>query len=238
MPNVKNNASAQATCRRLMEAAGEVFAERGLHAATIKEITERAGVNTAAINYHFSDKFELHAAVIRHIVDDDAPRIIPQSLGTGPASERLRQFVLIFMQRILGTGTEAWKHILLSRELVQPTASFDYMLQGFAAPLEAILEQQVRELLGPEASQDEVDMAIASILGQCTYYSHKREMIARMHPNLAYLAAHDVKRIADYITDMTLAAFAHRKLTPQAHSRRHQVTPRRKGRIDKPAPAR
>jgi AcrR family transcriptional regulator len=211
MPNVKNNASAQKTCRRLMEAAGEIFAERGLHAATIKEITDRAGVNTAAINYHFSDKFELYAAVIRHIVDAEAPRLIPETIGTGPAPQRLRRFMHAFMRSILAQGTERWKHTLLSREMAQPTACFDCIMQGFAVPLETMLDPIVRELLGPDASRDELDLAIASILGQCLHYPHSRQMIAKLHPNLARLAAHDIGRIADHITDATLAALAARR---------------------------
>lgn len=214
MPNVKNNAAAQETRRRLMIAAGEIFAERGLHAATIKEITDRAGVNTAAINYHFRDKFELYAAVIRHIVDDEAPRLIPATLGTGPAPDRLRRFIRAFMHSILASGTEPWKHLLLSRELLQPTSSFDYMIQGFAVPLLTMLEPIVRELLGDEASRDDVELTIGSILGQCLYYPHRRQMITKMHPRLAYLVAHDIDRIADHITDVMLAAFAHQKVAP------------------------
>ena len=59
MANVKNNAAAQETRRRLLAAAGEVFAEAGFHAATVKVITDRAGASVAAVNYHFRDKAEL-----------------------------------------------------------------------------------------------------------------------------------------------------------------------------------
>ena len=56
MANIKNNASAQETKRKLVEAAGEVFAEQGFERATIKDITERAGVSVASVNYHFGSK--------------------------------------------------------------------------------------------------------------------------------------------------------------------------------------
>ena len=47
---------------RLLEAAGQVFAEQGFEAATGKEIAERAGVNAAGVNYHFGSLEGLYAA--------------------------------------------------------------------------------------------------------------------------------------------------------------------------------
>ena len=52
------------TRQRLIEAAGEVFAERGFRAATIRDIVERAGANIAAVNYHFGDKENLYVEAL------------------------------------------------------------------------------------------------------------------------------------------------------------------------------
>ena len=41
---------AAGTRRRLLEAAGEVFAEHGFRAATVQEICRRADANIAAVN--------------------------------------------------------------------------------------------------------------------------------------------------------------------------------------------
>ena len=51
---------------RLLEAAGEVFAERGFRDATVREICKRADMNQAAINYYFGDKKGIYEAVLRY----------------------------------------------------------------------------------------------------------------------------------------------------------------------------
>ena len=44
------------TEKRLLEAAGEIFAEHGYRAATVRQICEKARANIAAVNYYFGDK--------------------------------------------------------------------------------------------------------------------------------------------------------------------------------------
>src|SRR5262245_24058728 len=51
---------------RLLEAAGEVFAHKGFVGASVGEITDRAGANRAAVNYHYRTKEDLYVAAVRH----------------------------------------------------------------------------------------------------------------------------------------------------------------------------
>lgn len=53
---------------RILESALDVFATKGFEATTIREITEGADANIAAVNYHFNSKAELFRAVLFHAV--------------------------------------------------------------------------------------------------------------------------------------------------------------------------
>src|SRR3954451_23193555 len=48
---------------RIVEAALEVFAERGIHAATLAEIAGRAGLSLSGLHWHFKNKDELIAGI-------------------------------------------------------------------------------------------------------------------------------------------------------------------------------
>ncbi len=54
---------------KIIEAAELEFAERGYRGASIREITRRAGVNVAAVNYHFGNKEVLFKEMVRYRLD-------------------------------------------------------------------------------------------------------------------------------------------------------------------------
>ncbi len=54
----------QTTRAIILETAGQVFAEYGYSMATSKEICQRAGVNSASVNYYFGGKEQLYHEVL------------------------------------------------------------------------------------------------------------------------------------------------------------------------------
>jgi len=71
-----SEARARATRDRILDAAEALFAERGFAATSLRQVTARARVNLAAVNYHFGSKEELfQAAVLRRIEPVNRRRI-------------------------------------------------------------------------------------------------------------------------------------------------------------------
>lgn len=59
----------RATRRRLLKAARELFAEKGMDLTTIDDITQRADLAKGTFYYHFSDKNEVIEELIRQVLD-------------------------------------------------------------------------------------------------------------------------------------------------------------------------
>lgn len=53
------------TKRRLLDAAGRLFAQHGFHAASVRAICDQARANPGAVSYHFGGKKPLYRAVLR-----------------------------------------------------------------------------------------------------------------------------------------------------------------------------
>jgi len=200
---VKDNAASQETRRKLIAAAGEVFAERGFHAATLQEITSRAGANKAAVNYHFRDKKELYAAVVRYCLSFRDAEPTPEEM-TGQPEDRLGALIANVVGDILDPSKPSWRAAIIDHELAQPTTALDAVLEELIAPRSRLQRDIVRNLLGPQASEETVARATVSIMAQCLIYLHDSRIRARLHPVLA--KDDDPEEIAHHITEFSLAA--------------------------------
>jgi AcrR family transcriptional regulator len=193
------------TRQRLLEAAGEVFAERGFQAATVKEICQRAEANIAAINYHFRDKSSLYAEVVGYTQQRAKEKYVQALDAVHTPEERLRAFIGTIFQRIFDTGRPSWHGRLMAREMFDPTPVLDSIVKDSVVPLLKMLHDTIRAILGPTADETTVQFAARSIIGQCLYYSHSRPVIERLDPEFDYSAA-GVKKIATHVADFSLAA--------------------------------
>ena len=63
------------TYDRILDVAERLFAERGIARTSIRNITDQAHVNVAAVNYHFKSKVQLvHKVVERRFIDLESAR--------------------------------------------------------------------------------------------------------------------------------------------------------------------
>lgn len=192
---------------KLLQAAGQVFAEHGFRRATVREICSRAGANIAAVNYHFGDKQKLYASVLQHWLGEALQKYPPDGglPADAPSEQKLHAFVRSFLFRILGEGTPAWHGRLMAREMSEPTEAFDLILAETARPMSQRLNGIVRDLLGPGANEQDVRNCAMSVAGQCCFYRHAHEMIRRLYPDTSHTPEH-IEQLSEHITRFSLSA--------------------------------
>jgi len=194
------------TEKRLLDAAGEVFAEFGYRAATVRQICEKAGANVAAVNYYFRDKEGLYLAVLRSVPDAHAEKYPSQVALNHNATpeQQLRVYVQSMLHRVFDPGRPGWHSKIIAREMVEPTLALDTLVEDFARPLHRELSSIVRRLLGSAVTDENVRLAALSVMGQCVYYHHARTVLKRLYPEQMY-GAEDIATLVDHITEFSLA---------------------------------
>ena len=192
---------------RLLEAAGEEFAEKGFVAARVRSICRRAGLaaNPAAVNYHFGSKESLYVAAVlkAHQCQMSERAGVTVDPAATPA-ERLRVYIGQFLENVLARGESQWPYALMLREMMQPTAACEVVVRESIRPrFERLLD--ILRLVCPGAEPRRLHALAFSVIGQCLHYKFARPVSERLVGPVGY-AALDLDFLTDHITQFTLAA--------------------------------
>jgi len=202
-----------ATRARLIDAAGQVFAEHGFQAATIRDICTRAGANVAAVNYHFRDKAGLYLAVLRHSMYGGQPEPRDIAARADTDEEALRLMIAAMMRRMHGPATGPACHFrIMVHEMAQPTEALPKVVEEIIGPNHAALRHILSRLLGRAPDDDLTRLCAHSIIGQIVHYVHAGPMIALLWPGLK-MTPERLDAIAAHIGDFSLQAIKHLKET-------------------------
>jgi len=149
----------------LLCAASKLFAQRGIDGVSTREITVAAGVNSAAIGYHFGTKENLAREVFKSLAGPvnrtrlDALTAYESSVGP-KAKLDVAQIVRCFVEPALRAATDPTHEsyhlgrlLLLLRTLSQPWVSevsaeeFDVVFKRFVAAFQRALPRLSHETL-------------------------------------------------------------------------------------------
>ena len=198
------------TKKRLIEAAGEMFARHRFKSVTVRQICKKANASVSAVNYHFKDKEGLYTAVFEY-AHRWAMEKYPLDWGLGPdasAEERLRTFIRSFLMRGLGGGFPAWHGKLVAIEIADPSGTFNKIAESSLRPMHEELEAIVRELLVSfktqgENAEENVKLCSMNVIGQCIFQHHARQLMLFVKPD--NLKTEEIETIAEKIFRFSLA---------------------------------
>jgi len=202
---------------KLIEAAGQVFAERGYRAATIREICRRAGANVAAVNYTFGDKMSLYTEVLRHSM-----RAAGQAAAMSAALDSslspegtIRGVIRARLMSLCQGPRPDWHIRLVMHEFSHPTPAMGRVVDEGMRPIYDRVRKAVAAIIGLPLDHETTRLSVNSIVGQILFYTFSQPVLARFHPELK-LTPDQLDRIADHIADFSLAY-----LKKVGHGKRH-----------------
>jgi AcrR family transcriptional regulator len=191
------------TQQRLLRAAVQVFAEKGYEGGTVRDICRLAGVNLAAVNYHFRDKERLYIEAVKSVCSrqGDAHPLPAWPAGT-PAVEKLRDFIHAVVRRMLDDESP-WQRQLFLRELAHPTAACEEVVRDRIRPDAQVLAGILDELL-PDVPERKRRLTAFSIIGQCVFYRVATPIVQLLVGEDEY-RSYDPELLAEHIVQFTLA---------------------------------
>ncbi len=158
---------ADPTRAKLIAAAGEVFAEIGFHAATVREICQRAGANVAAVNYHFRDKLGLYTEVLRESISANQAQVMQEAIAKGKTPEEsLRILVSGMLRRMFSEERPAWNVRIMAHELAQPTPVLSKVIDEVLRPRYNQLRGILSQIAGLPADHATMRLHAHSVIGQ------------------------------------------------------------------------
>lgn len=192
------------TRARIIEAAGEVFAETGFEKATVREICARAHANIAAINYHFRDKLGLYTEVLKTAACNGRA-VADESQALRDPQQALRSFIHGMFRRMHEADRPAWYARVMLHELASPTEALDVVVEQMIRPNSRLLCAIVGELLDRPSDDELTRLSAASVIAQVVHHVHARPVIQKLWPGLKS-SLEMREKIADHIANFSLAA--------------------------------
>jgi len=144
------------TRESILEAAGELIAEKGFAQTPSKEIAKKAGVDLAAINYHFGGRDGLYLAVLAlaHHHHLDGQQLVALADSGLAAEEKLGMFLETFLSNL--NNPNSWHGRVFARELLSPSVQLEQFLNSEGA----VKIQAVRRIISEAAGIPEDDPRI------------------------------------------------------------------------------
>lgn len=185
-----DNRQSGETRQRILDTACRLFAEKGYRGTTVALICREAGANIAAVNYHFGSKENLYQRAWRHAHDRLLAQVPPDGGVASDESpqQRLRGTIRAGLQRaMLGDAIE---FRIIRNEMANPTGLLRQVIDDAIRPIRSAMQRILRELLGPQATNMDVELCEVCVVAPFMHITHRRQ--AEKHHGLAPVFREDM----------------------------------------------
>lgn len=161
---------AQATRRRLLDAAIEVFSEHGPQAATIDDICGKAGVNKRMVYHYFQDKNDLYQQSLKCIYERFYSLEVELGTMMLPAEQLLETLVRRYY--VFLSNHPQFVRLISYENLNRGRVASTLKLQGQKAPVVTALKLALDKGIAEGRFKADIDVTdlLVSIFALCFFY--------------------------------------------------------------------
>jgi AcrR family transcriptional regulator len=193
--------------KRLLDAAEELFAERGFEGTSVRQLTAKADCNVAAVNYHFGGKEQLYREIFERHMDilcDLRVSAINDVMSRMPEirlEDLLYAFVRSFIEPLLNEKNNSSLMELMNREMLDPHLPRNLFTEKIVIPTFNVFGKAMMQLC-PVIDQAKIQLVIHSIVGQLVHIIHIQKMFGT-EERAAFVM--DVELLLDHIVKFSAA---------------------------------
>jgi len=157
---------------RLLDSAEVLFAENGYDGTSIRDLTNAAKCNIAAVNYHFSGKENLYyqtvkriMVVLRDVRIDSVNELMSRTNDSPGLSELLKTFSDSFLEPLVNQSRGKLFVKLMTREMLNPRLPMQMFYDQTIAPVMNSFQQSLCKVC-PNLTPGQANLCISSVIGQ------------------------------------------------------------------------
>lgn len=205
---------------RVLEAAIEEFALRGLGGASVRRICARAGANIASVNYYFRSKNGLYAAVFERLFEDYGQPL--RRLTEGVTSERawrkaVRQWLVLALRWLTDDGPPwRWISRLIVQERARPSVMCGYLVEHVFKPVRESFAALVRMGLPRVAKEEHVGLWVNTAMAQLLLYAQREPPWDGMIWPSGISDDQWRQKVVDHIASLMFARLRYRRPSPRS----------------------
>lgn len=230
-------AAAQRTARsdgedtraRLLQAALQLFSEKGFAQTSVRAIAQAAGTNVAAIAYHFGDKAQLYSATFYEPFGSGSDLIPVFADSALDLPGALHHYFAGFLEPLKHDDLVTQSLRLHVRELLDPTHVWPELIERECRAPHMALVQVLCRHMGVPVVDDDMHRLAFSLAGLVMQLWTQRDPLMAIAPQLATAGVVDqwVERLTGYALSMVQGEIARRQAT-QRPARRTPTTSHKK----------
>jgi AcrR family transcriptional regulator len=154
------------TEEKILEAAKEVFLEKGNDGTRMQEIANKAGINKSLLHYYYRSKEKLFAAVFKFAFSQFAPNIISLIKNDDDIFTLIRKFTNAYIDLIL---KNPFIPMFILNEVSKKSTEFGHMIKAAGINPKAFRDRIQKEIDSGNIRSIDPNQLIINIIGLCIF---------------------------------------------------------------------